>query len=199
MATILRLGPCDHGRPLTYEEFTSGDFARGYRYELIEGKLEVTPAPDLPGGRVEGWLLFKLQLYVAAHPELINYVYNKTRVFVPGQPELTTPEPDIAAYRDFPLERPFDEVDWRDVSPVLVVEVLSNDPDKDLVRNADLYFQVPSIREYWVLDPRGNAEQPTMRVHRRHGKRWVVRDLAYGDTYTTRLLPGFELTIDPRT
>jgi hypothetical protein len=37
-----------------------------------------------------------------------------------------------------------------------------------------------------------------MRVHRRYGERWKVIDLAYGDTYTTRLLPGFTLTIDPR-
>jgi hypothetical protein len=37
-----------------------------------------------------------------------------------------------------------------------------------------------------------------MRVHRRYGKRWKIIELAYGDTYTTRLLPGFALTIDPR-
>jgi hypothetical protein len=35
-------------------------------------------------------------------------------------------------------------------------------------------------------------------VHRRWGKRWKVIDLASSDTYTTRLLPGFALTIDPR-
>jgi Uma2 family endonuclease len=199
MTTKLRLGPHDHGRELTYEEFTSGDYLEGYHYELIEGKLEVTPLPDLPGCRVEGWLQLKLQLYALAHPEVLNYVSPKTRVFVPGSARVTTPEPDVAAYRDFPLHLPFAEVSWQDVSPILVVEVLSEEADKDLVRNVGLYFQVPSIKEYWILDPRADPEQPTMKVHRRYGKRWRISDLAYQDVYTTRLLPDFTLTIDPRT
>jgi hypothetical protein len=37
-----------------------------------------------------------------------------------------------------------------------------------------------------------------MRVHRRYRKCWKVIDVVYGDTYTTRLLPGFTLTIDPQ-
>jgi Uma2 family endonuclease len=198
MATILRLGPCDHGRPLTYEEFTSGDFAQGYHYEIIDGTLYVSPLPDMPANSVEDWLFDKLKAYAREHPEVLNYVTNKARVFVPDRPNVTAPEPDIAGYRDYPLEQRF-QLHWEDVSPVLVVEVLSEDSEKDLLRNVDLYFQVPSIKEYWVLDPRSNAEQPTMTVHRRYGKRWSVRIHSSGDVYTTRLLPGFELTIDPRT
>jgi Uma2 family endonuclease len=42
---------------------------------------------------------------------------------------------------------------------VLVGEVVwEDDPDKDLVRNVELYLQVPSIREYWVLDPLPDSE-----------------------------------------
>jgi hypothetical protein len=63
----------------------------------------------------------------------------------------------------------------------------------------DLYLQVPSIREYWVLDPRTSAGQPTLLVYRRRGQRWqrVIR-VAGGGTYTTRLLPGFTLVLDTR-
>ena len=43
----------------------------------------------------------------------------------PGAKGVTNPQPDLAAYRDFPLHLPFDQVRWQDVSPVLVVEVLS--------------------------------------------------------------------------
>ena len=58
------------------------------------------------------------------------------------------------------------------MSPILVVEVLFDaDPYKDLVRNVDLYLQVPSIREYWLLDARYSADEPTLIVHRRRGKR----------------------------
>jgi len=77
-----------------------------------------------------------------------------------------------------------------------VVDV--KDPEKDLFRNVELYFEVPSIREYWVLDAREDPDHPTMLVHRRYGGRWRVLEVGFGETYTTRLLPGFELLIDPR-
>jgi Uma2 family endonuclease len=199
MGTVLKLGPADRGRPMTLDEFMAGDYAEGYRYELIDGKLYVSPQPDLPQNRVERWLHFQLELYAKEHPEVINYTTDKARVFVPGREDVTNPEPDVAAYRKFPLHRPFREIRWQDVSPVLVVEVVSGeDPDKDLVRNEDLYFRVPSIKEYWLLDTREDPERPPLRVHRRHGRRWRIIDVAPGETYATRLLPGFELVLDPR-
>jgi Uma2 family endonuclease len=199
MATVLKLGPADHGRPMTREESEAADYEEGYDYELIDGKLYVSPRPNAPRGRVQNWILMKLALYSVDHPEVINYVHSEARVVVPGRAETTIPEPDVTAYRDYPLDRDIEEVQWEDVSPILVVEVVSpDDPAKDLVRNVALYLQVPTIKEYWGIDARKNANRPSMRVHRRHGKRWKLIDLAHGDTYTTRLLPGFGLTIDPR-
>jgi Uma2 family endonuclease len=200
MATVLKIGPWDHGRPMTLEEFTAGDYEEGYQYELIDGKLYVSPQPNAPQGMVERWIFLALYLYSEAHPDVINYVHYKARVFVPGRPGVTNPEPDVAAYHGFPLDLPFREVRWQDYSPVLVVEVLSlDDPDKDLVRNVELYLEVPSIREYWIVDTRDDPEQPTMQVYRRRGRRWQRPiDVATGETYTTRLLPGFELTLAPR-
>ncbi len=62
-----------------------------------------------------------------------------------------------------------------------------------------LYLRVPSIREYWILDPRTDADHPSLLVYRRRGARWQ-RPLAVagGDTYTTRLLPDFSLVLDVR-
>jgi Uma2 family endonuclease len=118
---------------------------------------------------------------------------------VPARPDLTVPEPDVAAYRDFPLHLPLSEWSWEDVSPIVVCEVLvDSDPHKDLVRNVDLYFEVPSISEYWILDGSADPDRPTLIARRRWGSRWVVREVAYGETFTTRTLPGFELLIDPR-
>src|SRR5262245_25181350 len=200
MATALKLklGPADHGRAMTLEEFESGDYQEGYKYELIDGRLIVVPGPDLPEIRVENWWFRKVARYAEDHPDVINFAHNKSRVFVPGRRRATCPEPDLAAFRDFPLDLPFSQVNWRDVSPILVGEVMTGDPEKDLSRNSDLYFQVPSIREYWVLDARVNPERPTLIQHRRYGRRWVVREYPYGSTFTTRLLPGFTLRIDPR-
>jgi Uma2 family endonuclease len=200
MATVLKIGPADHGRPLALDEFLVGDYQEGFQYELIDGKLYVSPVPNPPQGITEKWIYNKLERYSQAHPGIFNFVYNKTRVFVPGRLGITTPEPDVACYHDFPLDLPWEEILWQDWSPVLVVEVLSlDDPDKDLVRNVELYLQVSSIKEYWILDTRSSASRPTMLVYRRRGQRWQrVIEVNSGETYTTRLLPGFELVLDPR-
>jgi Uma2 family endonuclease len=200
MTTALKLGSADHGRPITYEEFATAEWERGFRYELVDGELYVTPQPDPPQNVVETWLFLKLAFFSSLQPTVLNFVSSKARVFVPNQPGATSLEPDVACYNDFPLDLPLGDIRWQDVSPVLVAEVLSpNDPDKDLVRNVPLYLAVPTIREYWILDNRANPDEPILYVHRRRGGRWqnVIR-VAFGETFTTRLLPGFSLVIDPR-
>jgi Uma2 family endonuclease len=199
MSTLLYLTPKDQGRPLSLEEFERADGQEGYRYELIDGKLEVSPLPNLPHDLIADWLAEKLRDYRRRHPEVINRVKAPARVFLPERAAVTAPEPDVVAYHDFPSLRRIADLRWQDVSPLLVAEVLSEDTaDKDLVRNRDLYLQVPSIREYWILDPRASADQPTLTVYRRRGRRWQRPiNVPAGGTYTTRLLPDFVLVLDP--
>jgi Uma2 family endonuclease len=201
MKTVLEIGPRDHGRPMTLEEFSCSTAHEGYRYELIDGRLSVSPQANAPTGYIERWIDQKLLAYAAAHPEMINYVHPEARVFIPGRPGITVPEPDVAAYHDFPLPVDINGLDWEELHPLLVVEVVSeDDPDKDLVRNVGLYLQVPSIQEYWILDPREDANEPTLTVYRRYHRRWrKPQSFRPGSTYTTDLLPGFSLIIDPRT
>jgi Uma2 family endonuclease len=199
MGTVLKLGPADHGRPMTLEEFLAAGSVEGYLYELIDGELYVSPEANLPEYRIEHWVYLKLGLYAQEHPNVINFVADKARVFVPSRRRVTNPEPDVAAYRNFPFHLPLRSLRWQDVSPLLVVEVLSlDDPDKDLVRNVKLYLQVPSIKEYWLFDTREDPDQPHLQVRRRYRGQWRLLEFGPGDTYTTRLLPGFELRLDPR-
>jgi Uma2 family endonuclease len=199
MTTMLCLGRTDHGRPLTLEEFLSADYEDGCKYELIDGKLYVSPNANLPENAVQEWLSFQLKLYGRAKPTIVKFVTAGGRVFVPGRRLVTAPEPDVAAYDDFPIELPLRAIRWQDVSPFLVAEVLSaDDPNKDLERNVELYFLVPTIKEYWVLDARQDADHPYMRVHRRYGKRWRILEIEPDSTYTTRLLPRFALTLNTR-
>jgi Uma2 family endonuclease len=199
MATVTRIGPADHGRPMTLEDFQAAPSEEGYQYELIDGKLYVSPVPDLPEGRIEQWAFGKLFLYAMQRPDVINYVHPKSRIFVPVRLRTTCPEPDVSAYHDFPLQVDYREVRWQDVSPLVVVEVISvDDPGKDLVRNVELYLQVPSIREFWLFDSRENANTPDMLVYRRRGQRWQRPiEVGFGETYTTRLFPDFSLLLDP--
>jgi Uma2 family endonuclease len=201
MATAhrVRLGPEDHGRPISFEDFQIADTAEGYRYELIDGKIYVAAVPNPPHARLGKWLYDELSRYSSLRPDIINYVYFNAAVFVPGRKGVTCPQPDMSAYRDYPLRAPFNAVRWQEISPLLVAEVLSPDNvAKDLVRNVELYWQVPSIKEYWIVDGLPDAELPTLHVHRRGRKEWRVIEVPFGETYTTKLLPGFELIVDPR-
>ena len=85
------------------------------------------------------------------------------------------------------------------VSPILVAEIISEDTaNKDLERNRLLYLEVPTIREYWIVDPRAGTRNLTLLVHRRRGRRWQrVRAIPHGESYATPLLPGFSLLVDP--
>jgi Uma2 family endonuclease len=116
MSTMLRIGPRDHGREMTYEDFMDGDYEEGYKYELIEGRLYVVPGADPSHDRSEKHIYHALVSYWQTHRDVLAWVTDKARVFVPGKRKSTAPEPDIAAYRTIVP----DFEDWREVSPLIV-------------------------------------------------------------------------------
>jgi Uma2 family endonuclease len=194
----LRLGPADHGQPVSDDDAAAAEYQPGYKYEIIDGRVYVSPEPNLPEDSLAVWAYQKLLAYQESHPKIINYVTMKARVFVPGRRRTTCPEPDIAAYENFPRHRPRRQRRWQDISPLLAVEVLTGeDPNKDLVRNVALFRQVPTIKEYWVFDDRPENEELIMHVYRRRGRQWQHLTFRQGETYTTPMLPGFQLLIDP--
>jgi Uma2 family endonuclease len=197
MATLMRLGPADHGRQVTDEDWEVAHLEEGYRYEVIDGKLLVSPTPDLPHNNVEEWLADCWKEYARQHSEVVDYVTQSARIFIPRRPRLTVPQPDLAAYANFPFATPRAQRNWRLINPVFVAEVVSPDTaDKDLIRNVELYLLVASVREYWILDERGG--QVGLLVHHRRGSRWQrVLEVAEGETYTSRHFPGLEVTLTP--
>jgi len=195
----LQLCSADHGRILTHDEWENAEYQPGFKYELIEGRLYVSPQPNQPENFLEEWIGLALRLYAIQNPEIVNYVTSKSRVYVDDLEE-TVPEPDLSVYKDYSTEAVEDGRNWSTCNPVLVVEVLvDGDEAKDLTRNPEIYLAVPSIKEYWVVDGRINWRQPNIICHRRYGKRWVIRTHTAGSLFTSRLLPGFELLIKPIT
>ena len=196
MSTTVRLGPGDHGRPMSLQEFLEGDYDEGHQYEIIDGRLYVSPAPNMPHDLVQTWVQRELWRYADAHRNRVGYVSGRPRAFVTeAESRATAPEPDVAVYSRVPEGM---NVNWRDVSPMLVVEIMAEgSEDKDLERNVDLYLRIPSIEEYWVFDIRDNAAEPVLIAHRRETDGWAVSEHPAGSIYTTPLLPEFELTIRP--
>src|SRR4051812_43905186 len=82
-ATIL--GPADHGRIVSAEEFAEADFAEPWTYEREDGRL-VVMAPD--GGEhvrdANSWR-DRLVMYKMAHPEIVDDVVSGAWVRVDGE------------------------------------------------------------------------------------------------------------------
>jgi Uma2 family endonuclease len=200
MSTIVKLSASDHGRPMSLDQFEAADYEEGFQYELIDGRVAVSPQANFSQHWLERWLVRKLDRYADSRPDIVGFVANKARVFVPDRDDVTAPEPDIALYHEQPEAEEVAKINWQAISPFIVAEVLTTDDniEKDFTRNVELYFLVPTIREYWILDGRRNAAEPTLHVRRRHGSRWILREVMPGETYETRTLPGFRLRLRPR-
>lgn len=201
MKTILMLTPKDHGRRVTPEEWeTAQQHDKRWKYEVIDGVVQVTPPPCNEHDLIADWLHMAFASYRLANPGVINRISQHCAVSVPGRLDLTEPQPDFALYCLPPMDVPPREVRWSDIEPFLVVEILSEGTEeKDTVRNVELYLQVPGIREYWIVDPTPNELEPRLTIYRRRGTRWQKPiEVSIGEVYTTRVLPGFSLTVDPR-
>jgi len=196
MSTALQISPRDHGRSIALAEFMAGDFAPGSRYELVDGRLYVTPAANYPHAYIVRYVHRLLLAYSLRRPDVFNTVETHARVFVPGMQRATAIEPDLAVYRGLPAGA---NLNWQDISPLVVAEVMGGeDDDKDLVRNVELYWRVPSIQEYWIFDAREDADRPTLLMYRREQEQWAVATYPFGAVYTTPLLPEFSLPVDPQ-
>lgn len=192
MLTSVLFGPKDHGRSVSDEELQTAEYRSGYDYEVIFGRLYVSPAPDFDHDWIEKHIFGQVFLYSRQHPEVAAYVTDRARVFVPESDKTTAPEPDLAIYKTRPSS------DWRDTTPLTVGEVLGgHDVDKDLFRNVELYLRVPSIQEVWVFDIRNDAKHPELIVHRRDKDRWLVLEVSSDIPYETPWLPGLKLAIAP--
>ena len=77
-------------------------------------------------------------------------------------------------------------------APDIVVEVLSSDRNRDLVRKRQLYEQA-GIPEYWILD--GDADTLTALELGDDGRYRERGPLTAADTLTTPLFPEFSLSL----
>lgn len=84
MTTLLKLGPADHDLAMSREEFETAYYQEGYRYELIRGKLYVSPAPNPLHEAMVNWLGNQMETYVRARLSNVNRVSWHPRVRAGG-------------------------------------------------------------------------------------------------------------------
>jgi Uma2 family endonuclease len=168
------------------EPFTVEDLDRmpddGRRYELIDGMLIVSPAPNMGHQRVI--IVLGSVLEQACPENLVVFADIGVRIA-----ENSALEPDVVVARvadaeGVRLARP----------PVLVVEVLSPDSvlrDLNLKKAAYERFGIPS---YWVVDP--DLDRPSLRAYELDGGSYAeVAHVTGADAFRAR--KPFDVEIVP--
>ncbi len=178
----LRLGPASAGSRLTPDEFDAAEFDEGFRYELVNGVLVVSPAPLINERDPNEELGYWLRDYRDHHS-------------LGGALDLTLPEHDIFVGRD---RRRADRAIWAGLgrlpkaneTPTIAAEFVSAGK-RNLLRDYEQKrseYERAGVQEYWVF----NRFTCTLTVFRPDKEKQVFDE---HQVYTTALLPGFELPL----
>lgn len=183
-AAIARLGPESNGLLLSVDEFRAiADVDARFRYELIHGVVVVSPPPSEGERDPNGELDFMLRIYGRSDPRGAAL-------------DATLFEQQLETSAGL---RRADRVIWcglgrrpdpiKDV-PAIVVEFVSDstrDRRRDYEEKRREYAAI-GVKEYWIID----RFRRTMTVCRGTEMPLILRE---SETFTTHLLPGFELPL----
>ncbi|MBI4612450.1 MAG: Uma2 family endonuclease [Planctomycetes bacterium] len=182
----LLLGPEDHGRRMSLEEFARATGREGSLYELAKGVVIVVDVPGLSHSRIVREVERQFTAYDLDHPEVIRHIAAGSDCAIRMPAMRSERHPDRAIYLTPP---PADENPWDLWTPEIVVEVVSRGQEERDYGEKRQEYLVAGVREYWIVDP----YRRTVLVLRRRGDDWTEEEVLAGGKVATRLLPGFEL------
>ena len=158
------------------------------KMELDDGELYIMPRPRLGHNFLSFWLSWHIANYLNSFPEppavffqdvIIALFPELTQLFAPDLVIVLKGRESILGHR------------MVEGAPDIVVEILSDDRNRDLVRKRQFYAAA-GVREYWIVDPA--ADSVTLLEPDDGG--YVERAaLTAADTLTTPLLPGLAIPL----
>lgn len=185
---------------VSVETFTSEEFERlmaelppsdPNTYELIRGRILMTPPPGWPHGLYGSRVVAALTNFVMA--DTLGLVFGSSQGFRLTGEDTVAPDIAFVSHERSAASPPPVMGKHLQAIPNLVVEILSPTTIKrDLEERKDLYARC-GVEEYWVFDPAG----PSVRVWALEGEGYVEIGSAHGTgRVDSRLLPGFSLALE---
>jgi Uma2 family endonuclease len=188
-----RIGPGSAGlrmKPEAFDAIPASEFVRGYRYELIDGVLVVTPPVGDAEADPNDDLGYLLRTYLEAHRAERPFDQTMPERLVPGTPN----------------RRRCDRAVWvglgrlpdtgRDV-PAIVIEFVSSgrrDAYRDYEEKREEYLAA-GVKEYWVIDRFRRVMTVYKAKKSRRSSKPAYDIVTEAGTYETPLLPGFSLPL----
>ena len=187
---VTQIGPADHGRPMSLDEFDRAEGREGYRYELSRGIITVSDIPDLDHQAQVANTYEQFVLYSAAHRGMVYRVVEGSSGKILLADLQSERHPDLLLYKSRPLDRGNVWATW---VPDLVIEVVSpSSRQRDYEQKPQEYLDF-GVSEYWIID----YEKREMLVLRRSAGRWVRRVVKEHEAYEPKLLPGLRFELGP--
>ena len=159
------------------------------KMELDDGELYIMPRPRSVHQFLAVYLFLNIANYIDSFPEPPASVFVDQITILSREPRRVL-APDLAitlAGNSYQIVGGYFEG-----VPDIVVEVLSTDRRRDLVRKRQLYAEA-GVREYWIVDPRDDT---LTLLELRDGEYAERAVLTVSDTLTTPLLPGLAIPLN---
>lgn len=188
VTSIMKIGPADHGRLMTLDEFREAEVEEGYRYELARGVLEVSEVPNDPHGLIVWIILRFIAAFDQNHPGVIYRAGggSEFRLWLPRM--VSGRNPDVAVVlRGTPKDRRGRR------PPSLAFEVVSQGSEaheRDYVTKRAEYLAY-GLRECWIID----LQTKTVTVLIRDGDDWVEQVYRDDQQAVSLVLPGFAIRL----
>lgn len=190
-APPLHLSPASAGLLLTPEEFDSAEFEEGWRYELINEVLVVSPTPSLserdPNEELGRWL----RNYQEMHPQgsAMDATIN----------EQTVPTVQNRRRADRVIWAGLGRLPAADDPPTIVIEFVSAgraNRRRDYETKREEYGEI-GAQEYWIIDRfQRTLTVVSLRTSQTPDlKQEAARVFGEAEIFRTPLLPGFELSL----
>lgn len=161
----------------------------GWRYEVLEGVLHMTPAPSPTHQFILRNLSLALGSFLKNHP-MGEFAFSPIDVLLPR--DLASPvQPDLVFLKQDRLH--LISSDGIKGAPDLIAEILS--PSNWITDRRDKFrlYSTAGVREYWILDP----EAKTVEVFTLRGDSYeLLGKFSPGETARSEVLEGFEPALD---
>jgi Uma2 family endonuclease len=156
------------------------------RYELLNGRVVMTPPAGYPHGSVEAAIVMHLRGFVVSNA--LGHVFGSSQGFDLPSGDAVGADASFVSTARWEQGPSPEEGRFLQVVPDLVVEILSpSTASRDRGEKKAIYER-NRVREYWLVDTRAR----TLRVFTLEGDRFDLGTVyEEGDTVSSHALPGF--------